>query len=49
MEVVGMGRPDVRDVLAGLGPGGRVGGVGMDDASDLPEGLVEHKVGRGVG
>ena len=49
VEVVGVGGPVAGDLLAGLGPGDRVRAVGMDDAADLREGVIQDHVGQHIG
>ena len=49
VKVVGVGGAEAGDVLPGLGPADGVGAVGVDDAADLREGVVEHQMGLGVG
>ena len=44
-----MGRAEARDRAAGLGEGGRVSGMGMNDRADAWEGLEKPAMGRGVG
>ena len=49
VEIVGVRGAVTGDVLPGLGPAHRVGAVGVDDAADRREGLVEHQMGLRVG
>ena len=49
VEVVGVGGAEAGDFAVGLGEGGGVEGVGVDDAADVGEVLVEVEVGGGVG
>ena len=48
VEVVSVGGAEAGDVLPRLGPGHRVGAVGVDDAPDAGERLVKFDVGLGV-
>ena len=48
VEIVGVGGTEAGNVLPGLGPGHGVGAVGVDDAADAGEGLVQLQVGLGV-
>ena len=45
IEVVGVGGAVAGNVLPGLGPGHRVGAVGVDDAAQGREGLVQFQMG----
>ena len=49
VEVVGVGGAEGGDVHAGLGPGGGVLGVGVDDGADGRELAIEEGVGVEVG
>ena len=49
VEIVGMGGAVAGNIPAGLGPGHRVGTVGMDNAPQLGEGLVQLNMGFGIG
>ena len=49
VEVVGVCGAVAGDVAAGLGPAHRVRAVGVHDAAQLRERLVEHQMGLGVG
>ena len=49
VEIVGMGRAEAGDRPSRLRPGGRVFGMGVGDAADIGERLVEFQMGRQVG
>ena len=49
VEVIGMGRPDVGNIPAGLSPCRSVGRVGVHDTAYFRKGFIKHKVCRHVG